>query len=141
MHAWLAKQRSRSLAARGGMLTLVVVVLYFAMAPVAGWFHGWPGLLAAAVAGALCLVGSGIALIMSHLLRAPERVLYGMLLGMAVRMGFPLGMGLVLHMRGGVLANSGLLYYLVVFYLVTLLVETTLSLPVGDGDELSRKVV
>jgi hypothetical protein len=141
MQAWLAKQRSRSLAARGGMLILVVLVVYLATIPVAAWLAGWLGLLTATVAALLCLFGSGVALVISHLLRAPEMVLYGMLLGMTIRMGLPLGIGLACHLLGGVLADHGLLYYLLIFYPVTLLVETILSLPVAEDDKLSRKVI
>ncbi len=141
MQAWLAKQRRRGLAARGAMLALVVLTVFLATAPVAAWLNGWTAILGATAAAGVCLFGSGLALVISHLLRAPEKVLYGMLLGMTVRMGIPLGIGLACHLRGGVLADSGMLYYLLIFYPVTLLVETILSLPVADGDELSRKAV
>ena len=44
-------------------------------------------------------------------------------------MGIPLVGALVFHLQGGVLAEAGLLVYLVVFYPVSLGVETYLSLP------------
>jgi len=141
MQAWLAKQRSRGLAARDAMLALVVVVVFLAVAPVAAGLGGWTAILGAVAAALVCLFASGLALVISHLLRAPQNALYGMLLAMTVRMCFPLGIGLACHLRGGVLADSGMLYYLLIFYPVTLLVETILSLPVADGDELSRKAV
>ena len=44
-------------------------------------------------------------------------------------MGIPFGVGLAIHLGGGPLANAGFLYYLLVFYPVTLAAETGLSLP------------
>ena len=122
------------------MLALAVLAVFLATAPVAAWLDGWMAIFGATAAAGVCLFASGLALVISHLLRAPEKVLYGMLLGMTVRMGIPLGIGLGCQLRGGVLADSGMLYYLLVFYPVTLLVETILSLPVANAPGFSRKV-
>ena len=109
------------------MLGLCVPVL-----PVAILLRGWEGLAAAAAAAVFCLAGATIALVVSHLFRRPKQVLAGMLLGMAARMGIPLGFGLACHLHAGALAQAGLLYYLLVFYPVTLGIETVLSLPHGQ---------
>ena len=142
---WLADLRNRSIAARGTFLGLVVVGLYGLVAPVAGLCGGRVGLLAAAAAAVLCLAGSGLALVVSHALREPNHVLYGMLFGMAARMGIPLGFGLLCHVQSGALAEAGLLYYLLVFYPVTLGVETALSLPRSQASascsDASRDVI
>ncbi len=143
---WLADLRNRSIAARGTFLGLVVLGLYALVAPVAGFFCGGPaGIWAAAAAALLCLAGAGLALVVSHALREPNHALYGMLLGMAARMGIPLGFGLVCHLQGGALAEAGLLYYLLVFYPVTLGVETALSLPRNErpasSSDVSKDVV
>ena len=139
MATWLADLRDRSIAARGAFLGLVVLGLYGLVAPVACCCGGRAGMLAAAAAAFLCLAGATLALVVSHALREPNRALYGMLFGMAARMGIPLGSGLLCHVQGGALAEAGLLYYLLVFYPVTLGVETALSLPrsqppVSDSD-------
>jgi len=123
--------RNLSLAARSTILVTVAVTLYALLAPTAFFFGGVAGLWAAAAAAAMCLGGAGIALVISYLLRSPARALCGMLLGTAARMAIPLGFGLAAHLRGGPLAEAGLLYYLLVFYPVTLAVETALSLPHG----------
>ena len=121
--------RVYGLAAGALLLGLIVLGLYASVAPVA-WFYGEVGgLLAAAAAAALCLVGAEIALAVSHLFRSPEHLPYRVLFGMAARMGIPLSVGLIIHLQGGVLAKAGLLYYLLVFYPITLAVETVLSLP------------
>jgi hypothetical protein len=126
---WLADMRSRSLAARSILLGSVVAVLYGLVAPIAFSLGGTTALVAAGAAAGLCLLGAGLALVISHSLRKPKYALYGVLLGTAVRTGIPLGLGLTLFTLGGTLVQAGLMYYLLVFYLVTLGVETFLSLP------------
>ncbi|HYW80472.1 MAG TPA: hypothetical protein VE890_12895 [Thermoguttaceae bacterium] len=111
------------------MLASFVLVL---LVPIGllGWaMDGMAGTAAASVAATLCFVGAALALGLSHLLRAPEHVLYGVLMGMAARMGIPLASGMVVHLHGGALAQSHFLHYLLVFFPVTLAVETFLSLP------------
>ena len=138
METWLSRWRGRSLAARGGLLGLAVLVFYVAVAPVAFFIGSMSGLWAAAVAAMVCLVGAAVALAISHLLRSPEHALYGVLFGMAARMCIPLASGLLLHLCGGALAEAGVLYYLLVFYPLTLGVETMLSLPgVESGNRCS----
>ena len=132
MGAWLTNLRNRSLATRAGVLVLVVLVLYGLVAPVAWYLGRTAGIWAASAAAALCFCGAVLALLIAHLLRKPQQVLYGMLLGMTARMGIPLGFGLAYHLRGGGLAEAGLLYYLLIFYPFTLGVETALSLPKPD---------
>jgi hypothetical protein len=129
MATWLANLSHRGLRTRGMVLGLVVLGTYGLVAPVAGLLSGLAGLWTAAAAAAFCLAGAEVALLVSPLSRRPKRALFGMLLGMAARMGIPLGFGLGCHVQGGVLAQTGLLYYLLVFYPVTLGVETALWLP------------
>lgn len=128
----LARLRSWSLATRAALLGLVVVVVCAAVAPVAWWLSGPLGLAAAAAAAGVCLLGAVLALVVSHLLGGPKAALYGLLFGMALRMGIPLVFAVTIHLKGGVLARSGFLYYLILFYPVTLGVETALSLPKTD---------
>jgi predicted Na+-dependent transporter len=129
MKGWFAKLRCRSLAAHSAVLAGAVLVVYAVVAPVAGRHGGWMGLAAAAAAAAFCLLGAGLALVACRGLRQPKYALHGVLVGMVVRMGVPLVLALVFQVRGGPLAEAGLLLYLIVFYPVTLSVETALSLP------------
>ena len=129
-----ARLQSLGLGARAGLLILVVVMTYALVAPLAWWLGAWLGLAAAAVAAGVCLVGALIALIISNLFRDPIVALYGMLVSMVPRMGFPLGSALLLHQTGGPLAEAGAIYYLLGFYPVTLATETTLSLPQNATD-------
>jgi hypothetical protein len=50
---------------------------------------------------------------------------------MAIRMGMPLAICLLLALRGRGDSFAGFAYYLLVFYLATLAVETWYSLPAG----------
>jgi hypothetical protein len=60
-------------------------------------------------------------------------VIAGILGAMAIRMGIPLIVCLVLAIRGGASSLAGFVYYLLVFYLTTLAVETWYSLPSATG--------
>jgi len=117
------------------MLVLAVLVALVPVGPVAVCIGGGVALAAAAVAAVFCLAGASIALLVSHLLRGPKRALAALLAGMAARMGIPLAFGLAIHLQGGPLAEAGLLYYLLVFYPVTLAAETALSLPPTNADQ------
>jgi len=129
MRIWLTNLRSRSLAVRGAVLASVVLVLLAVLGPIGWVMDGATGVAAAVAAATLCFVGTALALGLSHLFRAPEHVLYGVLTGMAARMGIPLAFGMAVHLHGGALAQNHFLHYLLVFYPVTLGVETFLSLP------------
>ena len=87
------------------------------------------GLIAGAAAGGVCLLAAWMALGLSEPLRRPQHMLALVLVGMMIRMGIPLAAALAVFFRGGPLADAGFLYYLVVFYPVTLTAETFLSLP------------
>ncbi|MBN1589970.1 MAG: hypothetical protein JW888_10680 [Pirellulales bacterium] len=121
--------RSRGLVTRATVLVLAVAVVYLLVAPGAWCFGGPVGPVSAAVAGLCCLAGAMLALISGEPFRTTERALHGMLLGMAFRMGIPLGVGLAVYLHGGALVQAGFIYYLLVFFEITLLVEVYLSLP------------
>ncbi len=115
--------------ARTAALFAAVAVAYLIVAPVAWAIGGATGLLGSAVAAGLCLAGATLALLVSFILRGPNFALQNLLLGMLLRMGVPLALGLALHTQVDQLAAGGMLYYLVGFYFVTLTVETVLTLP------------
>ena len=129
------KLQSGGLLLQSAVLGLVVAVTYGLVGPVAGYLSGGVGLAAAGVAAGLCLAGAAVALLSVHLFRGSSAALAGVLLGMAARMVIPLGGGFVFHAQGGPLAEAGLLYYLLVFYPITLAMETWLSLPETGSPE------
>ena len=68
-------------------------------------------------------------LVVSRLLREPQYAFHSLLLGMSLRMGVPLFLGLILYLSGSPLANAEFLVYLGGFYAITLTVGVCLSLP------------
>jgi len=125
----LAEWRGASLAARSALLTLVVLGLYVLVAGIAWSLSGATGVAAAALAAACCWLGAAAALIVGGIAQQQGHILLALLLGIFLRVGIPLAVAAVFHFRGGSLAEAGLLYYFLVFYPLTLTVETTLSLP------------
>jgi hypothetical protein len=125
----IAKLFHRSLAARAGALLLTVVGLTIFTLPAAWLSSGIPGLAAVAASAGVCLVAALASLAIAHLLRGPAVTLQALLLSMLVRMGIPLAFAVMAYLRAAPLVNAGLMYYLVIFYLPVLAVETVLSCP------------
>ena len=136
-----APLKTASPPAACGTLTLALLVVF----PLFAWYghsrHGMLGVQAATVAGSICWAGGMLALLAVVVVRGSQKVLHGALLGMIFRMGLPLGAGVVLTSQGGDLANAGVFGMILGFYLVTLVVETLLSLrfvaPAGKMAEAS----
>jgi len=127
--AWLSNLRKRGLALRAAVLGIVVLGSGATAGPVAWWLGGAAGVTAAAAAAFLCLAGAISALVAGHLFRGPRHAWNALLVGMVARSGIPLAAALAIYLRGGPLAEAGLLYYLLVFYPVALTTEIVLSLP------------
>ena len=107
------------------LLAAVLFVLAIAGPPVAHW-GGRLGLTAAAAAGGVCWAGAIAGLAAGRLF--PPNVFAALLAGMFFRMGVPLGFAVATLLAGGRLAQAGFLYYLLMFYPVTLTVGTALSI-------------
>jgi hypothetical protein len=105
--------------------------------------HGQTGVLAAAVAGAICWGAGLMALLCVALLRQPEMLMNALGLAMIVRMSIPMGAGLLLAKLGGPLVEAGVFGMIVGFYLIGLLVETLLAirLTASSKDEQVSKAV
>jgi hypothetical protein len=125
----LSDLRRRNLMFRGAILGLALFLALLTIGPIAFYWQGAIALEAAALAALLTLAGAGMALVVADRLRQPHEALLALSLGTMLRMGVPLVSGLVIHLYGGPLANAGFLYYVLIFYPVTLAVGTTLSLP------------
>ena len=114
----------------GCIVTVALVLLPFAMGR-----SGSNGPLGLAAAAAICLAAGWVAEAMAYALSRSVAPLGVMLLGMAVRMIPPLGICLFLAAQGA----SGRQYlaficYLLTFYLVTLALETWLTVKRVSGD-------
>lgn len=125
------------LAVQSAVLCLTMLAAYALVAPVAAWLGGSAGLAAAAVAAGLCLLGTEAALVIARFFPRPADAWKGMFWGMLPRMGIPLCLGLALQLLGGLLAESGLLVYVIVFYQVAL--GTEVFLYVRCGGKVARR--
>ncbi len=133
MRYWYLRVRNSSLAIRELTLLLALATAWVLVAPVSFWLGGMPGIAAAAMAAVVCLVGAAAALAIGELSEPSAGPLVGLLLAMAVRSGFPLLFAVMMQLHGGVLKATGLVYHVVLFYLLALAVEVPLSLPRGQG--------
>jgi hypothetical protein len=124
-----------SSTARGLWLAACLVIAWVAVSPVAWLTAGFPGLAAAAGAAALCLGAAELALLVIEWVKGRQLGPFGPLVGMPIRMGLPLAAGVVVHLYMPVLAEAGWLCYLVIFYLLSLAVETILL--VADTREVA----
>jgi hypothetical protein len=91
--------------------------------------------LAVLLAGGLCAITGLAAFWLGRQCLGRGRVIAGVLGAMAIRMGIPLVVCLLLAMRGGAHAMAGFVYYLLAFYLATLAVETWYSLPATGASQ------
>jgi hypothetical protein len=122
----LTNRRPLGFAGRAAVLTLAVLGAWIVVAPLANWFADWPGLWASALAAGCCWLPGLLALFVAR--RLAGQPLIAMLVAMGLRMALPLMVGLAVALRGGTLVEAGFLRYLVLFYLLTLAVETVLVL-------------
>ena len=136
MGSRLAKVRNLGLSGRAMVLTAVMLLLGAAVAPLAWWHSGAVGLLAAGSSAMVCWIGALGALVVNDHCRGPSRALHGLAGSIALRTGLPLLLALAMRFHGGALLKAGGVYYLLVFYLAALAVETPLSLPAGKETNL-----
>lgn len=128
MNSWLTKHGPRSVTACLVCLALVLILAALPALWLAGVQHGAAGWQAVVVAAAVCGLAGSLALATAAIFRRPAVVMYALGLGMLFRIGLPLGVGTALDATGGPLAQAGVFGWIVVFFLLTLAVETLLSL-------------
>lgn len=110
-----------------GLLTLAMLVTFAGTVWFSEMRHGATGVVAAVVAAGVCWLSAAIALLLLIRWRRSGKVVNGVLMGMVVRLGLPLIVGVVLDGQQGALANAGVFGLIVVSYMVALIVETVLS--------------
>jgi hypothetical protein len=125
------------------LTALVIVAIPIATLARAHWF-GSPNWFATSVAAAVCWLGATVSLVIAFRARRRGAVITGLLVSMLVRMAIPLGIATLSVFSRSALAEGGLLGQLLIFYLLTLTVETLLSVSlvksVSDGaKECSRR--
>lgn len=98
---------------------------------VASWSyraHETMGLWAAVIAAAVCLLSLLGASLATRAFAVRNRALTGLLVSMFLRMGIPLAFCLVMQIQKGPLLEAGIVYCVLVFYLVVLAVETCFAM-------------
>lgn len=116
-----------------GILSAVAIAL---LAGAIGWLAvtdrlvSWP---AAAVAILVCWSAVVGGLLVAALASRSANPVAGVLGGMLIRFGLPLGVGVALTQSGHWLATQGAFTFILVFYLALLPIETWLSLPFAQA--------
>lgn len=129
---------SWSLGARVAILTALVVAVYPLLASLMTSQRGVSAWQAAALAGSICWLGATLAMLFTAWLRGPQGALYALLFGMFFRMGVPLMAGLLLSRRYVQLEAAGFFGLILGFYLVTLVAETLLVLPLVQNKQAAK---
>ncbi len=125
------------------LLSAAILVTLIVVGLVASRSHGAVGWWAAVTAGGLSWLGAMLALSSTRFFKADNQVnqaLFGILAGMAFRMGLPLFVGLLMLQSGGELVEAGVVGMVFVFYFVTLVVETPMMLRQGRPLPDARRV-
>jgi len=120
--------RTKSFVVRALMLAIFEAALLALLAPFLWYFGAGASFAAAGLAAGLCTAGALLSFWIQYIFRDPKSALIGVLSGMAINMAVPLLFGVVIHLRGGPLSQAGFLYYLLLFYLLTLAVKTMFTL-------------
>jgi hypothetical protein len=122
------RYRAFGLAWACAALSGLVVIAWLIDAALTSHFAGRSTWDVSALAAGICWTGAMLSLVLLHLLRLRGSPVAGVLVGMLVRMTIPLAIAFRVTTQGGSLADAGLLGQLVVFYLVTLTIETSLTM-------------
>jgi hypothetical protein len=133
MRPWYLQLREGRLALRETALCLALLAAWLIVAPLGFWLSGGVGLVAASVAALVCAAAAAAALAVSELSRISAGPLVGLLASIGIRMGVPLLFVLAIQLHGGVLTRAGVVYYVVLFYLLALVVEVPLSIAPGHN--------
>jgi hypothetical protein len=107
--------------------TGVLLSAFAVMAWLGASQSGTLGVASAAVACGVCWVSGVIALGSMLLFRDPQQAVQGLFLGMIVRMGLPLVVGLGLFQSRSPLLGAGVMGMMISAYLLGLAVETALT--------------
>jgi hypothetical protein len=127
---WVEKLPPLRFGISWAILSLAMLLFFLPVAAIAYGLNGAGALPAAAVAAAVCWLGSTLALAgTARFGRAGiNGPLYTLAFGMVFNCGLPFIVGLVLNRAGGELAQAGVFGLIVIFFQFALVVSTVLSL-------------
>lgn len=125
---WTVRWREGRFLAGAGLLVAVVTGLCALLLPGIYWWQGISKFLEAGAAAMLCLLSGITAIAATSCLARQQQPLAGLLLAMALRMLPPLVVCLLLSFQGDGDKYLGFIAYLLLFYGITLAIETYLSI-------------
>jgi hypothetical protein len=115
------------------ILSAIVLVAIPIAAQLATQWRGSSTWFATLVAAGVCWLGATVSLVVAYLGRQRGAAMMGLMLSMLVRMAIPLAIALLVVTSHSALAEGGLMGQLLIFYLLTLTVETLLSVSLVKG--------
>jgi hypothetical protein len=121
--------RKQGIFVRSLALVIFEIILFAGITPFVLIYGSAWSIGAAGIASGLCTLGALSAIWIDYVFSDAKSAMIALLLGMAVNMGVPLGFGVAIHLHGGPLSESGFIYYLLYFYILTLAMKTILTLP------------
>ena len=135
--AWFTQIGRLGFLAKALILVGALLVLAIPTSAIAYAAYGNSGLMAALLAGGVCLAAgvNGLAISALFASRPTADAFAGVMAGMLVRMGLPLILMLVLVVKSHPCLESGFAWYLVAFYQVMLFIELLLCLPREDASQ------
>ena len=140
----MSESPARHVARRSPSLMLACLLLAIAALVAglaAGWFacirQGAAGVAAVAVADACCSLSATAALLLAGSLRNTPHAISGILGGTLVRMTAPLAAAAGCKLVAPELFQAGLLGWMVVFFLLTLAIETLLLVGVVSSSRVA----
>ena len=113
-------------AAQAGWLALALSSVGVLSAGCGFVLHGTIAFLAAGLAVGVCLACGLGSLLITARLQQPEFGLYQVLVNMVLRAGVPLGICFFVYWRGGILVETGFVFYVMPLYFATIAVDTLL---------------
>jgi hypothetical protein len=123
------KQRIANLQIMGriGLFSLLLAAACLLVLPVAISLHGTDGFVAACAGIIVVWFASSLGMAVGELFHGPNAALSKLLLGMVIRMAIPLAACLLALLTDSRLAEAGFVFYVLVFYLAALPVDTILA--------------
>ena len=116
--------RKQGIFVRSLALVIFEIILFAGITPFLLIFGSAWSIGAAGIASGLCTLGALSAIWIDYVFSDAKSAMIALLLGMTVNMGVPLAFGVAIHLHGGPLSESGFIYYLLFFYLLTLAMKT-----------------
>ena len=106
------------------LLALILAAIVAVVSPLAFLLGRSGGVAAAALAATVVWFASSLGMTLGQMVRGPNQAMFNLLISMIVRMTIPLVACFLAYLSGSQLARDGFAFYVLVFYLLALPVDT-----------------